>query len=671
MKQFILTALAVPALLTAQSEWNSPGTMERVFLGMSARMLPVEDSLLTSYSARAEGHIYFYLDREVGEPVPMMVDQVALDVHWQYPDQERQVITAMRRERLLPVRDFRYYSDRVSLVVDGYGDVIRIGEGRDVAAVAHPLAPGAEAVYRYRSVDSLSIRPFNGDEIDVVAIQFEPMDSGRDAAVGVVYLDAEDGAIVRLEFGFTPSSYTDRRVDVITVELEYALWEERFWLPWRQRLTVKRESPEFDIPFASVIRSVLEVSSYELNPSLDDEVFDGPPLVYPDVRQFSGDSSRFTSGLLDRLDSEGLTPPLEPIDFEAEIGAFVESQTGSGLPATRLGIRSISSLLRFNRGEGLFVGGGFSQRLSPFVINLGGGYRVEAGSAELTARSFTRIGRGVVGFEWSFRDLREIGPVPGAAGAVNSLGAAILARDYLDPYYRSGLELNARLADGDKRFSVRLGLHDETPFGAGLTEGLFGATFRPLRSISSGRRFGLGAEFSATLPKLSSFRVRSTLTAQFSRFEDENSARLSARFQGRRWFDLFSRVLELDAFGVVLTGDSPVQDLVTLGGRNTLPGYGYREFAGTRLIFVKLGGVQDIYGKKLGLRAALSAGSVWGNPGAVPRDWFAGPTGGLRFSASLGLSMMLDLARVEVGRGLRGGGWELMLSASPAIGGLL
>ena len=84
-------------------------------------------------------------------------DQVALRVLWQAPDRALQTIVGRRHERKLPT-NIRYHIDHLSLILDNFGDRIRMGEGEEVRNVLHPAAPGALRFYDYRLADSLEIR---------------------------------------------------------------------------------------------------------------------------------------------------------------------------------------------------------------------------------------------------------------------------------------------------------------------------------------------------------------------------------------------------------------------------------------------------------------------------------------------------------------------------------
>jgi len=222
MRRFLSALVLVPALLpvgppvpaAAQEPpgWSQPRTLELVARARERRREPVADSSLLNYRADVTGHVYFFLDAE-GQPEPVLLraDQVALELYWAQPGRVKQVIRGMRSEEQLPIRDFAYYLDRYTVIQNGLGDIIRVGEGRDVHDVPHPLAPGAEAVYDYRLADSLEIRlPARPDPIRVYEVQVRPRDYGRPAIVGSLFLERARGDLVRLAFTSTRATNGSR-----------------------------------------------------------------------------------------------------------------------------------------------------------------------------------------------------------------------------------------------------------------------------------------------------------------------------------------------------------------------------------------------------------------------------------------------------------------------------
>ncbi|MGH7466113.1 MAG: hypothetical protein ACREK1_13105, partial [Longimicrobiales bacterium] len=135
-----LLARAAPAgaqSASAADGWNSARALELIERARERRLLPQQDTALRNYSARAEGFIYFYLDRRDSEERTLVkVDQVALELHWAPPDRSSQRIVGLRDESRLPNR-MHYHLDHLTVVQNGFGDMIRMGDGDEVRDVPH------------------------------------------------------------------------------------------------------------------------------------------------------------------------------------------------------------------------------------------------------------------------------------------------------------------------------------------------------------------------------------------------------------------------------------------------------------------------------------------------------------------------------------------------------
>ncbi|HSH46763.1 MAG TPA: hypothetical protein VK966_13035, partial [Longimicrobiales bacterium] len=371
-----IAAVLVPSAVAAQTDttrtseavtsaWNAERVMNLVGLARTRRQAPVADSLLETYRAEATGHVYFFLDREInGEPILLRADQVAVDLFWGQPDRTRQVIRGLRSEEQFPIRDFRYYLDRYTVIQNGFGDEIRVGEGRDVADVPHPLAPGAERTYSYRLADSLTIRLPGNEDLRVYEVQVRPNDFDQAAIVGSLFLERTRGDLVRLAFTFTPAAYLDERNERVEVTLENGLWEGRYWLPREQRLLVRRELPQLDLDVGTVIRAVLRVSDYEFNPPVPAAFFGGREVV---VAGSADELARydFEEGLYDGLPDVGIAPgrdvgSLDEVDVDDIAGRILRDRFLRGVPALRLYAPGASSVLRYDRAEGLVTAAGVS-----------------------------------------------------------------------------------------------------------------------------------------------------------------------------------------------------------------------------------------------------------------------------------------------------------------------
>ncbi|MGH7447224.1 MAG: hypothetical protein ACRELT_06670, partial [Longimicrobiales bacterium] len=329
---------------------------------------------LRNYSARAEGFIYFYLDRRDSEERTLVkVDQVALELHWAPPDRSSQRIVGLRDESRLPNR-MHYHLDHLTVVQNGFGDMIRMGDGDEVRDVPHPAAPGSDSIYEFRLGDSLTLRlPNAAQPIRVYELEVRPLRRDRPALVGSVFVDRGSADIVRMSFTFTPASYVDARLDYISVSLDNGLWEGRYWLPNEQTLQIRRQIPELDFAAGAVIHGRMRISDYTFNDSLPaTAVFGRHVTAVPSAQREAFD---FERGIYDDLNDAGLSPPPDLATIRERAAELMGTRALSGLPRIRLGLASLSSALRYNRAEGVALGAGLVYAPGPpWRFGLAGGY---------------------------------------------------------------------------------------------------------------------------------------------------------------------------------------------------------------------------------------------------------------------------------------------------------
>ena len=177
------------------------------------------------------------------------------------------------------------------------------------------------------------------------------------------------------------------------------LWNQRFWLPHRQEIEIRRRTAWLDLPVRGIIRGRWEIDAYEFNLGLGDSVFFGPEIVaLPEavrdsfVWDVSIDAAiREASGPIGSFDLD---------DVRGQIAAVTGAQAMSGLARTQPRVGSVSDIVRFNRVEGLALGFGWVFRPGEtWEIDVGASYgfsdrdfkgRLEtqyrAGNAVLSAR---------------------------------------------------------------------------------------------------------------------------------------------------------------------------------------------------------------------------------------------------------------------------------------------
>jgi len=661
--------------------WNAPAALDLVDRARATRAGTRSEEGLRSYSAEADGYVYFYIDRpEVEERTLIRTDQLALEVLWRTPGLTRQRIVGRRNEESLPTT-IRYHLDHLSVVQDEFEDVIRLGDGDEVSDVTHPVAPGAEQVYDYRVADSLTLSFGGAQQVRVYELQVRPKRPDLPGFVGTVYLDRERASIVRMAFTFTPASYVDPYVDYIRISLDNALWLDEFWLPYRQEAEIRRELPELDFLAGSVIRARFRVGDYRFNVPLPETVFGGRKVVNAGTpEELAG--HEFERGLYDDLDEAGLGPSGELADVTEQVREMGVRQALSGLAPARFHVGGVSDLVRYNRVEEFAFGIGTTLRLPSALgaglgedprLRLVGGYALGPerpwARAETTLRPGTRDRIDVTA---RFDQLVDIGPIRGASGLVNSL-AAIGAEDYLDPWTeRSVQALWAR-----SMTDLPLDLNPPTLLlGAGVARqrsaGLSAddPAFRPVREIDDGTYGWVEAGLETGSPTEGLF-TRTTARIGFGEGRTWSEPRVHAAWRTQDIPGEWSHEVKLDAGWV--SGESPSQELFLLGGRETLPGHAYRTSGGDAFGLVRVRSGRPVWSPWLSAHVLGSVGWVddLGDP-SVPVSWNADDdVGDVRASLGAGVDLLWEVLRLDLAYGVPDGDWQLVFSVRPDFRGWL
>ncbi len=659
----VLLAVVPGGRLAAQvetGEWNSPGALELVRRGREARRSVVADSALRSYRAAARGFVYFFLDRnDSDERTLVKTDQVALELFWRAPGDTRQRIVGLRDQKSLPT-NIQYHLDHLTVVQDEFGDLIRLGDGDEVAAVVHPVAVGSESLYDFRLADSLTL-DFAGarESVRVYKLEVRPRALDRPGFVGSVFLDRATAAIVRMNFTFTPTSYVDPYLDYIRISLDNGLWMGRYWLPYRQEAELRRELPQLDFLAGSVIRGRFEIGDYAFNDTIPDVIFAGHTvLAVPEAqrRAFAFDEPIFAD-----LESEGLTPSPSMEDLTAQVRSIVQDRVLSGLGPRRFYWASVSDGIRYNRAEGLYAGAGASVRLPRgLLMRLHTGWSF--GRDDLAARvEWTGARRAPstrLVAEW--RALRDIRPVAGSSGLFNTL-ASLAGEDWTDPYFVSGVRVEHRIGAPDRLHLVG-SLSWEDQRSARLVSGT--DAFRAVRPIDDGIVRSLGLSIVAP-NRADGFHGRASAAVSRLHGEAWVSAELDAGFEHvASWHDLaLAGSLSIGFAG----NDPPPQALFLLGGRGTLPGHAHRTQVGDRYWLARTRIGHTLAAPWLGAHLSAAIGQAFiDGPDVLPPGWGGDPDAGVRASAGIGFDLLWEVVSIDLARGIGPGGeWTLMVGVNP------
>ena len=662
--------------LTAQT-WNSPATLALVHRGVDRRLAAQADSSLASYRARAHGFVFFLA--QVGEglaepPRLVKADELDVEVYWRAPDRSKQIILGWRDGTFLPT-DISYHRDHLGIVTNNFGNVIRIGEGDEVRDAVHPLSPEGLEAYDYALSDSLAIRTAEG-EVTVQQVQVRPRSFSRPLVVGILYMDVATAELVRFRFSFTPASYLDRQLEDISVVLESALYQNRYWLPRRQEVEIRRRVTWLDFPARGIIRGRWEISDYDLNLPIPSGIFRGPEIggLLQPLKNDSSWSEPLESAIAD------VAQPVNRQDMEAlrvEIDRLAGSRALGGLPSRRLAAGSLSDLVRVNRVQGLTLGFGGVLGLKGTRIQLrpkiGYGTSDDRLTGSLTAGWTT----GATNLSLTAsRSIADFSDLPVIAPVLNSLSSQEAGKDYGDYVLRHTLELSLRRRLGG-RTALALSLAAEESQSVTPEASPASGTYRPNPPLGAGHHRIARVSLERASGGIS---VRRDLLGRLAIEVGEGSGEYVRATASGRWLaDLGGSELLTRVYLGAGSARIPPHRSFAIGGRGTLVGEPFRSFGGRN---VALGHVEwrfDVPAPAVQLGSFVSTGRRITLAPFVAAGYTAEPLAGLPWKGTRGirpvigvaLEWFMRLVRVEAGVGLRDGGVGVTVDINRDWWGLL
>jgi hypothetical protein len=671
---FLLTSYLSP--LSAQS-WNSPETLALVHRAVGRRLAVQADTSLTSYRTRAHGFVFFLA--QVGEgltepPRLVKADELDVEVYWRAPDRSKQVIVGWRDGTFLPT-DIKYHRDHLGIVTNNFGNVIRIGEGDEVRDVVHPLSPVGLDAYDFALSDSAVIRTARG-EVTVYQIQVRPRLFARPLVVGTLYLDVATAELVRFRFSFTPASYLDRQVEDISVVLENALFENRYWLPHRQEIEIRRRSTWLDFPARGIIRGRWEIGDYELNADVPAGIFTGAPIAGL-VRPRKQDST-WSQPLQQAI--AGVAQPVNRQDMEAlrvEVERIAASRALAGLPSTRLAAGSLSDLAHVNRVQGLTLGFGGVIGVGKSRVALRPSLGYGTSDDRLTGSLVATWNAGATELSLSVsRELPDVSDLPTIAPLVNSTRAQEGGNDHGDYVLLNSARAGVRhRLSGRTSMSLDVGVEESR--SVATTASPASGSYRPNPPLGSGTYRVAQLEVERTSGGIA---MRRDLQGKLSVEAGEGPADY-ARFTALGRWSVGLGASELLVRGYLGAGSTalPPHRSFVLGGRGTLVGEPYRAYGGRSAALAHLEWRFELPAPAISLgsfastgrRATLAPFVALGYAGRSIAGLPWTETDGIRPVAGLAVEWLMRLIRLEVGVGLREGDVGVTLDVNRDWWGLL
>lgn len=708
----MLHASALAGMLNAQ-QWNDARALALVRQATDLRAQQLADSGLVDYQATAHGYVTFLAQLGEGFREPPQIvkaDELALQVYWRAPNLSKQRIVGRRDTTLLPT-DIAYHRDHLGIVQNNFPAIIRLGEGDEVQDVPHPLSFIGLQEYDFALADSLRIS-IPGRVIGVYEVKVRPRDDRRPRVIGALYLDRDNAQVVRMALSFTRAAFLDKQLEDLFIVLENGLVGTQFWLPRRQEIEIRRSATWLDYPVRGIIRGRWEIGEYELNVGLSRDLFAGAEIVEAPramQRQHAWPSAR----ILDSLPPDIRAVTADEIRrVQAEARALVREQALRRARNSALAARGISDFARFNRVEGVALGGGLSGRLGAgFGLTARGRHGLQDRDAKWRVEANWQNARGTQLRVYVADDFRDVGDVAERSLLVNSIAAQEFGSDYTDPFRVQTAGGGFGLAIGQSRWSVDA--TREVHAGLTVTGVPARGTFAPTVAAAAIRatRYSVRVERPTTLGW---FGFESRGGAELRFIQTDGVAQTDCRVEPSRPCTETRVVrgaftLELErpvgatrvvarSIGAAASGSAylPAQELVFLGGTVSAPGYRYHELLGDRALSqrIELQFPVPFPALRLGrfgrspARATLAPHLTGVALRQVPtttrlatRRLPATPptasellrprASGFYPSAGISLIAGFDLLRLDVARGLRDGKWIFSFDLSRAFWSVL
>jgi hypothetical protein len=709
-----LMALALVALVQSPdtSTYADPAT-EALIVQARGRHA-YQDSLVQDYTAEVRTRIDAGFGRSRFARVPpILAHETAAKVSWSLPNNLKVDVLGQRSASTLPDAAIEIEFDRPWFIPRSLGDSIRmVDDELPATAALHPLAVGAGEYYHYAITDSLTME-VPGRTVRAIGVRVEPKALGPSLIAGTMWFDADTYEVVRLTFVFvgqytwvspdepTPEDSAGarrnntwaQRIAKLEADLEYALFDRLYWMPYRQLLQLTVDIPWF-VNVKIPVRFITTFSEYAVNESVlpefeieldsvleetdygeewrrrrssrqcedpivrtegaDHRVLCNEETGYSragprdeggrwEIHYPPRDSLEVYSGWGDEIELD-----LQPGDEERikeSIAALGELQ--EQLPADWVGrmprhfaFESFSDIFRFNRVQGVSLGGGYQIRPGPDFTTLIGtaryGFSDNRPNGSLTWRRDAPGGRLDL---TAFHDVREVEPWTAGLGFGNSLNAIFAGNDDADYYlasgggvtfsgYGRGLLRNAQFGlffehqrsmetVASSGINDWLGGNGEFPFNSPVNEGDF------VRAYANRRSFVGPVELQQGVEGL---------------FGDEV---LSTRLWGAaRWpFAVFGRTGELNVRAGGLAGDKVLQMQYRVGGPQTVRGFEYGERRGNAFWSAQL----DIGLKRRGILSPVIFADI-GDATFTDSDPLIGVGGGV--------SLLQGFMRLNLSKGL-------------------
>jgi Family of unknown function (DUF5686)/CarboxypepD_reg-like domain len=627
---------------------------------------------LRTFQAEAYSRMTIDIDTAIGA-----IAESYLTLYWRANDSLREVVHQKRQTKNLAMGDI---VNRVGQVTNFNDDTVVTGGFKFIG----PTSPDAFSYYDYRLLRTRSM-----DGMDVYDIDVIPKSRVRPLFRGKISIAERSYAVINVDFEPNEAFTVPFLKNIAFHYLQqFRLYENRFWMPVDYRVKGKADVNllGFALLKFSFVRYVV-MSDYKINPDFADSIAALPRFtVAPEASSF--DSTYWADH------------PLLPLNLKEELAyktldstATLENQIGKrtkSLNFINSGLAGLSFIdLRFNRVEGLFVGGKFDvdSVTNSLSLRSGLGYGFDekrwkySGGATYYLAPQRLIGIG--GNVYRKLDNR---PDEGYFGDLEILLGSLFSKDdYRDYFLSRGwhgfLEGNFVPQKDAPGVHAQLGYTDEYETSMkNITEYSIldrDRTYRvnppivdgTLRALTFNAEYGDEIQYFFNNPYLTAhtsieYSSKSLLDSDFG-FTRVAGA-LRAKFPTYDMSLFFNPTLSISLSGGMLTGDRLPQRLFNLessylgtawfGG---LRAAGVKEFSGDRFALLSLehnfrripflaSGIPFLYESNLELIMFASVAQSWLTPSALAGPPTFRTTNGWYYEGGISINRILDIFRFDL-----------------------
>lgn len=664
----VIALLAAPP--AAAQAWNTPEVRTLVGRGAERRQAVEADTTLRSYRAEARGFVFFLAQVGSGLTEPprlVKADELRLEVYWRAPGISKQTILGWRDGTWLPT-DINYHRDHLGVVTNNYGNRIRIGDGDEVRDVPHPLSPAGLEAYDFALEDSLLLSA-GTRTVRVYQVAVRPRTFTQPLVIGTLYLDVATAEVVQFRFSFTPAAYRDPQLEDISIVLENALFEGRYWLPERQEVEIRRRTTWLDFPARGIIRGRWELGEYTLNAEFPPSLYGAPSIggltaPAPDAGAWQESLEDAVAAVAEPINRQDM------IELRRQVERIAGDQALSGLRGARIASNSVSDLVHVNRVQGLTLGFGLTLESARRRLALRPYAAYGTSDGRLVGRLVAELGLGTTTLSLGGgRRVQDVSDFLITAPIVNSITSQEAGEDYGDYALVDWLALGLRQPIAE-RTALSLSAGVDRSLDMAVTATPARGTYRPNPALGAGdyavARLALAREGTGVA-------VRTDLSGELLLEGGAGPTDYLRAAAGVKWrTPLGPGRLRILGYGGVGSDGLPAYRSFVMGGRGTLLGYPFREFGGKSLVVAQAEWRFDLPAPALPLGSFASTGrsfvlapflgAGWSDRAVAGTPWAA--SAGVRPTAGLATEWFMGLIRLEGGVGLRDGLFEVTLDIS-------